>query len=124
MNLHPYLFFTGHCEEAMHWYQSIFGGELDVLPYADGTPGVMHAHLHGGLVEFMASDITPTKPFGTSCISMGLFGTDDAVIRDAFSKLSADATEVVEIKTESWGDSFGSLTDKYGIDWLANISAE
>jgi PhnB protein len=26
------------------------------------------------------------------------------------------------LKKESWGDIFGSLTDKFGIDWLVNIN--
>ena len=123
MTLHPYLFFTGNCNEAMEFYKSIFGGELKVAPNDDGA-GVMHADLSGGDIELMASDGSRTTPYETSCISLSLNGSDNEKITTAFNKLSEGGTVTSPIKTESWGDAFGMLTDKFGIDWMVNISPQ
>ena len=53
MSFTPYLFFVGTCREAMNTYQSIFGGELDIVTAADmpdapedaPADAVMHAAL-------------------------------------------------------------------------------
>jgi PhnB protein len=125
--LNPYLFFTGTCAEAMEFYKSIFGGELHVSFYGEMGPEgfadkVMHASLVGGQIELMASDST-RESFGTSCISLSLSGTDEAALRDLFDKLSVGGTAITPLKMESWGDTFGQLTDKFGIDWMVNIGA-
>jgi PhnB protein len=123
MTLYPYLFFTGNAAEAMEFYKEIFGGELKTMPNADGK-GLMHADLSGGDISFMASDSDRTEPYGTSCISLSLNGKDGDKIKTAFEKLSDGATNITPLKVESWGDTFGQLTDKFGIDWMVNISAE
>jgi PhnB protein len=71
----------------------------------------------------MASDGTRTEPYETSCISLSLNGTDADKITAAFEKLSAGGKVTNPMKVESWGDTFGELTDKFGIDWMVNISA-
>lgn len=121
MKLYPYLFFTGNCAEAMEFYQSIFGGELKMVPHPDGK-GTMHADLSGGDISFMASDGTRTEPYERSNISLSLNGSDAEKLTETFNKLSEGATDITELKVESWGDTFGQLTDKFGIDWMVNIS--
>lgn len=122
MQLDPYLFFTGNAQEAMEFYQSIFGGELKTMPNENGK-GLMHADLTGGDVSFMATDSDRTTPYETSCISMSISGNDAEKITAAFNKLGEGGKITSPIKVESWGDSFGMLTDKFGIDWMVNISA-
>jgi len=123
MNLSPYLFFTGDAKEAMEFYQGIFGGELKTMPNESGK-GLMHADLSGGDIEFMASDSDRTTPYETCRIDMSLSGTDSDKITAAFNKLAEGGKVVMPIKTESWGDMFGAVTDKFGIDWMVNISAK
>jgi len=106
----------------MEFYKGIFGGELKVTPNQDGN-GVMHADLSGGDISFMASDGTRTTPYETCRITLSLSGTDSEKITNAFNRLGEGGTVESELKTESWGDTFGSVTDKFGIDWMVNISA-
>ena len=122
MNLHPYLFFTGNCAEAMEFYHGIFGGKLDITPHADGK-GTMHADLSGGDITFFASDSDRTTPYETCFISMSLSGNDSEKLTNAFNKLAEGGEITSELKTEVWGDTFGTLTDKFGVDWMVNISA-
>ncbi len=129
-----YLFFTGNCREAMEFYKSVFGGELDMSTYGD-VPGdkpeamkdmddrVMHATLKGGDISLMASDSTRKEPFGDSSISLSLGGTDEEKLRGLFDKLSDGGKVTSPLKKEFWGDTFGTVTDKFGVDWMVNIGS-
>lgn len=133
VKLHAYPFFMGNCREAMEFYQSVFGGELSVQTYDEGMGDeavpenaagkVMHASLSGGLLELMSSDSTRTEPFGESFISLSLSGADEAQMRELFDKLSAGGNVTFPIDKQPWGDLFGAATDKFGIEWMVNITA-
>lgn len=129
ISLDPYLFFQGNCREAMEFYQGIFGGELVVQTYAEVKMGnesqqdwVMHAMLSGGLVKLMASD-TEQASAKAAKISLSLGDADEATLRPIFDKLAEGGDVFSELKKEFWGDIFGSLTDKYGVEWMVNIPA-
>jgi PhnB protein len=70
----------------------------------------------------MASD-TPAsmgapRGNGTICLS----GDDEAALSGYWRKLSAGATVTAPLAKASWGDSFGMLTDQFGVTWVVNIS--
>jgi len=44
MELEPYLFFEGNCEEALAFYGTVFGGEVASLHRYEGSP--MEARFH------------------------------------------------------------------------------
>jgi PhnB protein len=61
-----------------------------------------------------------TRPNG----AVSLSGDDEAELRGYWDKLSAGATIPQPLETAPWGATFGMLTDKFGVMWLVNISAE
>lgn len=129
--LDPYMFFAGNCREAMEFYESIFGGTLKIQTY-DEAPGeqseamkgkVMHASLMDGEVNLMASDSSNPDSLGTGKISLSLSGVDEEKLRAMFDRLGAGGNVSYPLKKEFWGDTFGTLTDKFGVDWMVNIAA-
>jgi len=131
INLEPYLFFKGNAKEAMEFYKNVFGGELTISTIADvpeGTPAmpgakpsdVMHASLKGGAVNLMASD-SQNASDKTAKIELSLGGMDEDQMREIFDKLAAGGEVKMKLQKQFWGDVFGSLTDKYGVDWMMNI---
>lgn len=121
--LDAYIYFTGNCREAMTYYQQIFGGKLSLMDVPnDPEHKVMHARLLGGLIPLMASDGTRTSPYPSSMISLTITGTNEEELRQAFTALSTDGVVVSPLKKEFWGDVFGSVTDKYGVDWQISIT--
>src|SRR6185312_4720020 len=60
----PYVNFNGNCRDAMKFYESIFGGELKLMSFADmkqdvpkdSVNRIMHANLRKGPFTLMASD--------------------------------------------------------------------
>lgn len=130
VSLEPYLFFKGNCREAMEFYKSVFGGELEIsdadpaqmgdMPNADWFKGkVMHASLKGP-VNLMASD-SPTASDKAAKIELSLGGTDEKAMRELFDKLAEGGKVKMPLQKQFWGDVYGQLLDKYNIDWMMNI---
>ena len=132
--LNPYINFKGQAKEAMEFYKSVFGGKLELNTFKEsGMPveesegdQIMHAMLiaDNGMT-LMASD-TPShmeyKP-GTN-ITISLSGEDEAELSGYWDKLAFGANISQPLTKAPWGDTFGMLTDKFGIVWLVNITAK
>ncbi len=130
--LSPYLNFDGKCAEAMEFYHKIFGGKLDIQRFGDApmqTPEdqknrVMHATLTNDIMSFMASDTQPGTPFNVgNNVHLSLAGTDEKMLTEIFNKLAAGGTTTMPLAKQFWGDTFGMLTDKFGINWMVNIGS-
>lgn len=131
--LNPYLSFKDNAREAMEFYKTVLGGKLTLNTYKESHASqdasednkIMHAMLEAdnGIV-LMASD-TPNrmeyKP-GTN-ISMSLSGENEEELRGYWNKLVEGGTQSMPLAKAPWGDTFGMLTDKFGIGWMVNITA-
>ena len=124
-----YLFFNGNCREAIEFYRTIFGGDIYYQTYKEAMGDkaseeekgwVMHAALKGGDVEMMASDTEKASPVAKK-VSISLSGDDEEKLRKIFAYLSQEVEVRFPLKKEFWGDTFGTVTDKYGIEWMVNI---
>lgn len=136
INLNPYINWRGQAREAMEFYQSVLGGELNVMTFAD-TGGeamgvaanevdwVMHAALSvSDSVLLMGADHpshVPGEP-QTQQVSLSGPAEDEATLRSWWEGLSEGANVNVPLEKAPWGDTFGMLTDRYGVDWLVNIA--
>lgn len=130
--LTPYLNFAGNAREAMEFYESVLGGKLEVMTFADmggmGLPdeaqsGVMHAALTAGdgLVVYGAD--APHHPEVVhQGFAVALSGDDEERLKGWWEGLSEGATVEMELAKAPWGDWFGSLTDRFGIEWMVNIT--
>lgn len=131
--LNAYVSFNGTAREAMTFYQSVLGGDLVLNTFGDigstGDPtadlGIMHGQLTtpGGLI-LMGADGAPGQPWdGGSRVSLSLSGDDAATLTDYYERLSEGGTVQVPLERQMWGDVFGMFADKYGVEWLVNITA-
>ncbi|MCA1832197.1 MAG: VOC family protein [Actinomycetota bacterium] len=130
--LNPYLNFKDNARQAMEFYQSVFGGTVQVNTFkefgASQNPNeddlVMHSILEAdnGIV-LMAADTPEHRPHSPgNNISISLSGDNETELRGYFEKLSAGANVMMQLEKASWGDTFGMLTDKFGIAWLVNVT--
>jgi PhnB protein len=128
--LNPYITFDGNAREAMEFYHSVFGGDLRVNTFGEfGSPDpatadkVMHAMVtspKGYLL--MASDGAPgTSPTVGTNMSISLSGDPGEGLEDVWDKLADGGTVHVPFEKQMWGDVFGQLTDKYGIQWMIDV---
>lgn len=129
--LNPYLSFKDNAREAMEFYQSVLGGELEFMTFGQmgGTPagGVMHSSLatpDGYMI--MASDTPEEMEWqpGFVNVTMSLSGDEPDKLRGFFAGLSEGGEVRMPLEKQMWGDEFGMLTDKYGVGWLVNIAGD
>lgn len=132
--LNPYLNFKGQTKQAMEFYHSIFGGELNMTTFKEGGmpvgedegSNIMHAQLEGdnGIV-IMSSD-TPDEyehKVGNN-VNMSLSGEDEDLLTTYFTQLSEGGNITQPLEQAPWGDKFGMFTDQFGINWLVNIAGK
>jgi PhnB protein len=130
--LNPYLSFKDNTRDAMDFYRTVFGGKLDMQTFkelnASQDPSeddkIMHSQLEADNgITLMASD-TPDrmeyKPGNN--FNMSLSGDNEAELRGYFEKLAAGGAVTMPLEKAIWGDTFGMCVDKFGVQWLVNIS--
>jgi len=131
MQLNPYLSFSGNAEEALEFYRSALGGELDIMRF-EGSPAaehappgwgqkVMHGRLNSPAGIVMVSDASPDRA-GTPGDNFSIaIQVDSESQADAiFSKLAAGGKVTMPLEKTFWSTKFGMLTDKFGIAWMVN----
>jgi PhnB protein len=129
--LNPYLSFNGNAEEALNFYNSIFSGQLRITRYGDfPNPAVtdniknqvMHGVIEADGLQLMASDSGPMRDVTPgNNMSISLSGDNSTVLTKYFEGLSEGGTVTDPLTTKPWGDTFGMVTDRFGINWLVNI---
>jgi PhnB protein len=82
---------------------------------------IMHAALDGE-VKLFGSDTKLASP-KMKKVSLCLGGSDEAKLRKFFESLSEGGKVATPLEKMFWGDIFGTLADKYGLEWMVNISA-
>src|SRR4051812_40887395 len=133
--LNPYLNFKNNARQAMEFYKNVFGGTLHTTTFKEGqmssgTPEdnlIMHSVLEGpNDFTLMGSD-TPDHmgeyKQGTN-FSVSLSGDNEAELRGYWEKLAQGAMVAQPLVQAPWGDTFGMLTDQFGVPWMVNITAK
>ncbi len=127
----PYVSFNGNCEEAVRFYHSILGGELELLRFKDMpenggmSPGgtwnekIMHGSLKfkGGNYLYF-SDGWEDSPVvvGTNCtVHLEVDSEQDAY--GFVEKMSAGGKVLMPAAKTFWGSIYGSFIDKFGVCW-------
>jgi len=135
MQVQPYLFFNGRCEEALDYYQRALGAEvLMKMRFAESpeppAPGmvpagsennIMHACFRIGDTEIMASDGCDEGPsaFEGFALSIAVASAGEA---DRCINALADGGQVqMPLQTTFWSPRFGMVTDRFGIGWMVNV---
>lgn len=132
--LNPYISFNGNAKEAIAFYKTVFGGTVTMSTFKEGgmppsdpvdADKIMHAELiaDNGMT-LMLSDTPPGMPYNPGAnISISLSGDNEEELKGYWNKLSVGAQIAVPLDKAPWGDTFGMLTDTFGIGWLVNIAA-
>ena len=131
-----YLDFVGQTEEAMAFYRSIFGGEFrDVNRYSDMPESenlpeadrqlIMHMSLQiSDNLELHASDSLESNG-KKMVVGNNFYIMIEPESREEadrlFSELSSGGEVEMPMEDAFWGAYFGSLADKYGVQWMIHF---
>ncbi len=125
----PAIHFPGNCNEAIHFYEQVFGGtekHIDYYRDAPDNPGfvvtsdmknqVMHATMTicGTPVNF--SD-TQDETSAGNMICLNVFMPSPQAVCNAFNQLKDGGKIIVQLGPQFFSTMYGSIEDKYGIKW-------
>ena len=136
MKVEPYLFFNGHCDEAVEFYKKSLGAEVTMLmrfkdspePHPPGTvpPGaennVMHASFRIGDTTVMASDGCSTGQTNFQGITLSLAVANEAEAERKFTALADGGKVQLPLAKTFWSPRFGMVTDRFGVAWMVSVA--
>ena len=131
MQVNPYLFYDGNCEEALKFYQKVLGARIEAMHrFGEGPPEmqsapehkdrIMHARVTIDGEVLMASDGMPghfNKPQG---FAVSLQVEDPADAERRFSALADGGAVNMPFGKTFFSKGFGMCVDKFGQPWMVN----
>lgn len=145
MLVQPYLFLDGRCEEAIEFYRSALGAQVDMLMRFKDNPDlkdhqdtqdssacmsppgaddkIMHASFRIGDSTIMASDgrCTGNPEFRGFSLSISVPQSSDA--EKVFSILAQDGKVEMPLAETFFSQRFGMVTDRFGVSWMVVVAA-
>jgi PhnB protein len=135
MQVQPYLFFDGRCEEALEFYRGKVGAQVEMLmrfkdspePPQPGMcpPGsenkVMHAAFRIGDTTVMASDGRCTGKPSFQGFSLSLTAPNEAEAERLFAGLGDGGQVQMPLAKTFFSPRFGMLADRFGVSWMVIV---
>jgi PhnB protein len=134
MQVQPYLFFDGRCEEAIDFYRSALGAEVQMLMRYKESPDpnarqmgaddkVMHASLRIGDTQVMASDGQCAGQPSFQGFALTLTAANEAEADRLFGALSDGGQVRMPLAKTFFSPRFGMVADRFGVLWMVLVSA-
>jgi PhnB protein len=129
MQVQPYLFFDGRCEEALDFYKRALGAEVTMLmrfkesPHPEMSPPgagekVMHCSFRVGDTAVMASDGQCHGKPSFQGMSLSLAVPSAAEAERLFAALSAGGQTQMPMNKTFFAERFGMVADRFGVSWM------
>jgi PhnB protein len=136
MQVQPYLFFDGRCEEAIEFYRSALGAEVTMLmrfkegpePQQPGMvpPGagekIMHASLRIGDATVLASDGRCLGQPSFQGFAVSLNVPTEAEAERLFAGLAEGGQVQMAPAKTFFSPRFGMVADRFGVSWMVCVT--
>ena len=134
MNLQPYLFFDGRCEEAIDFYKKAIGAKVDVVMHWKDCPDknactpqnankVMHAAMKIGETQVLASDGRCEGKPDFKGFALTITAKTEAEADKVFGALSAGGQVQMPMSKTFFSPKFGMCADKFGVGWMVLVGS-
>lgn len=135
MQIQPYLYFNGDCEQALEFYRKAAGVDVTVMMrYKDSPepmpPGmvpphydekVMHATFQLGNTTVMTSDNPCTEHHGFHGFALSVNVASEADADRIFAALGDGGQVNMPLSKTFWSPRFGMLIDRFGVSWMVGV---
>ncbi len=131
--IQPYLFFGGRCEEALEFYRTALGAEMQMLMRYKESPEphsampscfddkVMHTSFRVGATTLMASDGMCDGKANFEGFSLSITVPDEAEADRVFAALADGGLVTMPLEKTFWAPKFGMLQDRFGVGWMVSV---
>jgi PhnB protein len=84
---------------------------------------IIHAALKNENLTLYASDIHPSMKisFGNN-VHLSLMGSESERLTSVFNSLAQSGDVDMPLANQFWGDTYGMVTDRFGVHWMVNIT--
>ena len=136
MQVQPYLFFEGRCEEAIEFYRGALGAEVTALMRFKDNPDpqnacvpvdsdkVMHASFRIGETQIMASDGMAEGSPSFRGFSLSLSAPDETAAERMFNVLADGGQVQMPLSQTFFSPRFGMVADRFGVSWMIIVAPE
>lgn len=135
MDIQPYLFFEGRCEEAIEFYKIALGGKLEMMMRFSESPEpcppdmlapgsenkIMHASMRVGDGIIMLSDGNCKGDAGFKGFSLSYTVPDAKAAERVFNALGEGGQVNMPLGKTFWSPCFGMVQDKFGMGWMITV---
>jgi PhnB protein len=129
-----HLNFRGQAREALGFYQSVFGGEMVVMTYADARnvqdPSEADQVMWGQVMSadgfrIMAFDVPSSGPWsqGEAPFYVSVSSEAHEEIAARWDQLRVGGTVLHALEPAAWAPLYGMLKDRFGITWVLAVHA-
>ena len=133
MNLQPYLFFDGKCDEALDFYKKAVGAEPKMLMRFNQAPDqsmispgsenkVMHAQVQIGDTTVLMSDGRCTGKPNFQGIALSISAKTEAEADKLFNGLADGGQVTMPLAKTFFSPKFGMVADKFGVGWMVLVA--
>ena len=133
MQVQPYLFFDGRCDEALDFYKKAVGATPKMLMRFKDAPDqsmitpqskdkVMHAAVRAGDTQLLMSDGRCTGSPNFNGIALALSAATDADAERIFNALAEGGKVNMPMAKTFFSSRFGMCNDKFGVGWMVLVS--
>ncbi|HEY7118018.1 MAG TPA: VOC family protein [Tepidisphaeraceae bacterium] len=134
MQVQPYLFFDGRCEEALEFYRKSLGAEVTQMMRFNQSPDpnacapgsgekIMHASFRIGETTIMASDGRCTNQPKFEGFALSLTVRDAPKAERLFGALAEAGGQVQMPMTKTFfSPAFGMVADRFGVSWMIFVA--
>lgn len=131
MQIQPYLFYNGRCDEAIEFYRTAIGAEVTMLmryrdspePTTHGAPDkVMHASLRIGDSTVLVSDGQCSGQTNFQGFALSLTVANDAEAERLFTALSDGGRVQMPLGKTFFSSLFGMVADRFGVLWMIYVA--
>ena len=129
MDVQPYLFFDGRCEQAFDFYRRTLGAKVEFVARFKENPApqynppnsdekVMHACLRIGDTQIMASYGQCQGAPSFQGFSLTITANDDAQAEKLFNALGKGGKVTAPMMETFFASRFGMVADRFGVSWM------
>jgi|ERR1700733_648336 PhnB protein len=133
MQIQPYLFFDGRCEEAIDFYSRTLGAEVTMLMRFKESPDqsmvtpeskdkVMHASLRIGDATVLASDGRCMGNPSFQGFALSVTAANEAEAKRLFAALGEGGQVQMPLAKTFFSPSFGMVADQFGVGWMVYVA--
>ena len=132
MQVQPYLFYNGRCDEAIEFYRTAVGAEVVMLMRFKDSPEptshgdadkVMHATVRIGDTTVHVSDGRCSGQLDFQGFALSLTVRSDAEAERFFAALGDGGQVQVPLAKTFFSSKFGMLTDRFGVLWMVYVGS-